>query len=803
VVGALGQPERGTGLRTQRAILPGLLLCLLAVVCVPCADGQFETSQVPVQATVSSEPVKMQANGHPEGIIHIDVAATDREGKPFSGLAAKDFTLTDNGVPQKIISFATSNQSTNENERLTEVVLVLDEVDLSFVQLELVKNQFIKFLRQNGGHLGEPISLYWFTTSGLYATATPTTDGNALAEDVAHHGSRRTVLALPRSYDPFETAESKPGRVCQRCEPQSYARWVRSLRAVYAIAIERRAAPGRKLLLWMGFGWLPVNGLEEYKDAAFPWLVELSTRIREARMVISEITVRTEPRAFDSRFSAATDRTEPTAFDFKDTYTDYLAGVRTLSELEERGFGKYSHFALPVLAIQSGGLVVDELAEISRSIEHCVADARVFYTMSFDPPYAAQPDEYHDLKVQIEAPGLSPRTTNGYYDQPVFYDQPSFASRRVSVHELEQILGTGNAEQDSELAKQLAGLQLSERLNGNLLSVWKNRLHGKKSIAALVALAGESAFLDPPAAEILSDPAPDRGTQRQMISRTVNYLKEVIPKLPDFFATRTTTEYEQPSPQKADTWKTALADQSLRQAVIEKATLRYRSGHEEQDTEKRKASQSARKRDLNLVGVFSPVLGAVLGDATRGDSILTWGHWEQGERGRVAIFRYVVRTENPHYNVMYCCLMGGRTFLTSPRYLGELTIDPGTGAILRLTMLAELGWILEPNLNPVLPAKEAAAMIEYGPVEIGGKEYICPHRSVVIMRVRTVTPVTVWGETFEIYAPYETRLNDIVYTDYHKFGAEARMLPGFDVVPDATSSPALNGQSPTKPPPNH
>ena len=427
----------------------------------------------------------------------------------------------------------------------------------------------------------------------------------------------------------------------------------------------------------------------------------------------------------------------------------------------------------------------------------------MFYTLSFDPPYAAQPDEYHGLKVQIGAPGLSARTNTGYYDQPVFYDQPSFAARRVSVHELEQILDTATAEQDGALAKQLAGLELSERLNSKLLSLWKNRLRGKKSIAALVTLADESAFLDPPAADILSDPAPDLPTQRQMILRTVKYLKEVIPKLPDFFAIRTTTEYEQPSPQKSDTWKTALVDQSLREAVTEKATLRYRNGHEEQDTEKeRKASPSARKRDLHLIGVFSPILGSVLEDATRDDSILTWNHWVQGERGREAVFRYSVRAENPHYNVTYCCLVGGGTFLASPRYLGELTIDPGTGAILRLTMEAELGWILEPNLNPVQPAKGAAAMIEYGPVEIGGKEYICPRRSVVIMRVRTVHTLTVFGQTFDVYAPYETRLNDIVYTNYHKFGAEARMLPGFDVVPDATAPPESNGQSPATPRPN-
>ena len=43
----------------------------------------------------------------------------------------------DNGVPQKIVSFAASNETTDENERLTEVVLVLDEVNLSPVQLNL------------------------------------------------------------------------------------------------------------------------------------------------------------------------------------------------------------------------------------------------------------------------------------------------------------------------------------------------------------------------------------------------------------------------------------------------------------------------------------------------------------------------------------------------------------------------------------------------------------------------------------------------------------------------------------------
>jgi hypothetical protein len=149
-VNRLGHGERGEALRAGRAILPGFLLCLLTIVRVHRADGQLETSQVPVQATVSSEPVGMQAAAPPEGLIHLDVAARDREGRPFSGLAAKDFTLMDDGVAQKIVSFEMSHRATDENEQLTEVVLVLDEVNLSNIQFELVKGESIKFLRANG-----------------------------------------------------------------------------------------------------------------------------------------------------------------------------------------------------------------------------------------------------------------------------------------------------------------------------------------------------------------------------------------------------------------------------------------------------------------------------------------------------------------------------------------------------------------------------------------------------------------------------------------------------------------------------
>ena len=55
----------------------------------------------------------------------------------------------------------------------------------------------------------------------------------------------------------------------------------------------------------------------------------------------------------------------------------------------------------------------------------------------------------------------------------------------------------------------------------------------------LTALADASAFLDPPPAEIPSDAPPDENAQRHMISLAADYLHSTMPRLPDFYAKRT------------------------------------------------------------------------------------------------------------------------------------------------------------------------------------------------------------------------------------------------------------------------
>ncbi len=77
-------------------------------------------------------------------------------------------------------------------------------------------------------------------------------------------------------------------------------------------------------------------------------------------------------------------------------------------------------------------------------------------------------------------------------------------------------------------------------------------LPGNHSRQALVAIVDQSAFLEPPATEIPSTPAPPVTEQRRIMGLVVGYVRRAIPQLPNFLATRTTNRFED-TPHKART----------------------------------------------------------------------------------------------------------------------------------------------------------------------------------------------------------------------------------------------------------
>ncbi len=105
-----------------------------------------------------------------------------------------------------------------------------------------------------------------------------------------------------------------------------------------------------------------------------------------------------------------------------------------------------------------------------------------------------------------------------------------------------------------------------------------------------------------------------------------------------------------------------------------------------------------------------------------------------------------------------------------------MALNPDTGAIMRVVINADL----DEERDPDVPLIRSQLMVEYGPVELGGKTHICPQRSVTISRGRSERELHEWGMVFSLYSYFETMISDVTFGGYHKFGAEARILPGFE-----------------------
>lgn len=91
---------------------------------------------------------------------------------------------------------------------------------------------------------------------------------------------------------------------------------------------------------------------------------------------------------------------------------------------------------------------------------------------------------------------------------------------------------------------------------------------------------------------------------------------------------------------------------------------------------------------------------------------ITWARWDEGPDGRRAVFRYRT-TETPSLDLIGCCYPdGGKNARIgiSADINGELVIDPGTGAVLRIQTISDL--------PGSVPTKRSEMMVSYGPVEI-------------------------------------------------------------------------------------
>jgi len=386
---------------------------------------------------------------------------------------------------------------------------------------------------------------------------------------------------------------------------------------------------------------------------------------------------------------------------------------------------------------------------------------------------------------------------------------PSWAAKRLSVAQLEHLLSQDVAahKQDSEIARQIASVSLAERISTQTLSRLNAQFPASPlTSAALRLLADQSQFLELPANESVSSPAPDAAAGARMLQAAQGYVSQTLRGLPNFLSTRTITLYDDtPEALKQGEWAMRSGLHLVGTSSAEISVSRERE--DEPPAQGSAVWQS--KIGLLSGGEFGTTLGMILADTAKGE--ISWNHWEGTPSQLIAVFRYSVPASASHFELIgtfqrEASVEGVRgpandrgiagigvrpnvsssnieAVRTHPGYHGFIWLNPTDGTIDRIT--------LEADISKGLPFRRAAMLVEYGPIEIAGERFICPVRSLALSEM-LATAESFTGDTATAW------LNETVFSNYHRFASSSRILD--EAANTAGSAPVAQEQAAANPP---
>lgn len=359
---------------------------------------------------------------------------------------------------------------------------------------------------------------------------------------------------------------------------------------------------------------------------------------------------------------------------------------------------------------------------------------------------------------------------------------PPLHAQQMTVDQLRNLLTAQKTahKSDGDIAGKVAAVELTEQLSPPTLNKMEAALQpGSKTIEALDLQADVSSFLDPPPAELPAKPPPDAADREQMLRKAIEFAAITMRRMPDFFATRTTSSFDD-RPLQISLGGWYPEHRNLHPAGTFTQQITYRDGHEVSDqgtaTDVSAPKPHASPDGLTTTGEFGPVLATAITDALKGQ--MTFSHWEQTPAGTTAVFHFQIPQDASHYPVNFCWIEAPRLnsyrhindmadaqlncYKGTPAYHGSISIDPATGTVLRIAIESEL-----PHSGRLA---RADILVQYGTVEIGGRLYTCPVRGVALTLIR-FPPTEV--------APARTMLclNNATFSNYHLFASTVRVTP--------------------------
>jgi VWFA-related protein len=369
----------------MRTLLFGAGLGFLGVIAGPwaLADGQ--------QTPPAGPTFRINSN-----LVFLDVTVVDKKGRPVvTGLTKDDFTITDDGKPQRIFSFDAPATGAKTADDAPATILVLDLLNTPFEDTSFARYSIRRYLALQPERLISPTELMVLNNTSL--------------DMVQAYTRNRADLMYALEHVP----QAVPYKLVGAWGDE---RLSQSIEALQQIALQNKGLPGRKNILWVGSGGpsIPIDPADPRYEKSIRFFAHGTTNMLvDARMSLFLI----DPKGVTGSRSPDYLRFEGRHLP---DFSEEIAGDPFAGNIN---FGMLVH--------ETGGEYFHERNDVDAEIHTAQELGSDYYTLTYQPPAAPADGKFRKIQVHLRDPNLHAMTKTGYYD-PEPLDAADLAPQRVN-----------------------------------------------------------------------------------------------------------------------------------------------------------------------------------------------------------------------------------------------------------------------------------------------------------------------------------------------------------------------------------
>ncbi|MBV9574952.1 MAG: VWA domain-containing protein [Acidobacteriales bacterium] len=394
-------------------------------------------------------------------LVLIPTLVTDKSGHHISGLKAEDFTVLENGVPQKIATFEEitskpqppprtpnpnefSNYTAGDQSARRIIVVVLDLINTPFTDQAYARQQLLKYLTQSLDQ-HEPTALYVLTHTGLRVVHDFTSDPRVLvaalhkAKGDAYRvvDNEQDVEAATGTASPDGSAAVDPAAVqteSQRLQTLmedsevNFRSFQQRLAITYTLEGMQQVAqtltgfPGRKALIWAsgGFPFSVSDNTYQLAPAGRDSLIDVLPMYEHTWQLLNDAQIALYP------------------VDVKGLQTVVMPGASVSRpganysrNMSWRNIDTQATFQ--TFAAMTGGRAYYNSNDLAKGFREAVNDSAEYYMLGYYLDRSNTKPGWRKLSVKVKRDHVDVRARNGFFVTATTIDPANSRSSDIST----------------------------------------------------------------------------------------------------------------------------------------------------------------------------------------------------------------------------------------------------------------------------------------------------------------------------------------------------------------------------------